>query len=355
MIDLEIYQINSNRDKNRVSFLGYDTMLKYQKGGMDSWIYDKVYEGRVKEDSLEGVYRLFNSENKPDGFEGHNLSVSDIISVNNSDCAITPANYYVDSIGFRDVPFVPGLTRDARSKKITVVIVEPEKPAKRKIISSYLGAMQKIVDGYVELWYPFDDSDVCIVCNEDGKYTGLKPNRAIYDGFGKLLDVICGTFFICRVTEGGALDSLTEDEIRMFTKLYKTPEEISFRNGEIYVEKIHRPQETPYKEDRIFVDAESDLIMWLYYNPDATSGGQFVCNSFGRKLLDEAYSLHPYDADSIFEYIGACCKQTLIDIGDSQFKYWDAVYRTVPFATTTTYETVMRIFDEYRKTEKRKG
>lgn len=350
MINLEIYQINSKRDKNHVMFLGYKTMLKHQKGGFDSWIYDKVYEGRVNADSLDDVYILLNSNYKPDGYEGRSLSVSDIISVSSSDCGITASDYYVDSIGFKEVILASGLTQDARSKKITVIAVEPGKPAKRKIISSALGSMQKFVDGYIEVCYPFDDPDICIICNEEGKYTGLEPCRAIYNGVGKLQDIIYGAFLICRVTHDGDFNSLNEDEIKMFEKLYKIPEKFYTQNGEIHIEKCPL-LDGRYKEDRIFVDVENDLIMWLYYNPDAESGGQFVCNRFDYKLLDEAYAIYPYDADNIFEYVGLCCKQELIDIDAPKFKYWDYVYRTVPFATETTYNTVMRIFEEYKKNE----
>lgn len=40
------------------------------------------------------------------------------------------------------------------------------------------------------------------------------------------------------------------------------------------------------QQDRFFVDGDS--ILWMYYNPDAVSGDQFVSNCFGVDLLKEA-------------------------------------------------------------------
>ena len=31
-----------------------------------------------------------------------------------------------------------------------------------------------------------------------------------------------------------------------------------------------------YKQDRFYVDLQNDEIVWLYHNPDAFSGDQFV-------------------------------------------------------------------------------
>ena len=40
-----------------------------------------------------------------------------------------------------------------------------------------------------------------------------------------------------------------------------------------------------YKQDRFYVDLQNDEIVWLYHNPDAFSGDQFVRNRFGIDFL----------------------------------------------------------------------
>ena len=48
MMDIKIYQINHDRDENRVSFMGYDDLPPFQGSQEPNpEIYDKVYEGSV--------------------------------------------------------------------------------------------------------------------------------------------------------------------------------------------------------------------------------------------------------------------------------------------------------------------
>lgn len=58
--------------------------------------YDSVYEFDLESSSnvsLDDIYFVFN-ERRPDDFEGHSLSVSDVVRVGN-DC------YYCDSFGWK--------------------------------------------------------------------------------------------------------------------------------------------------------------------------------------------------------------------------------------------------------------
>ena len=79
------------------------------------------------------------------------------------------------------------------------LLVEPGKEPQIVTNDLTLEYMQKTVGGYIEAIYPFEDP-VALVCNEDGKFCGLKPNRALRDNKGKLYDVICGTFLIVGLT-----------------------------------------------------------------------------------------------------------------------------------------------------------
>lgn len=54
---IAIYQINRERDGKRVMFLDYERMKKSQ-GGIDSGIYDRVFDGEVPCEGLEDVYRI---------------------------------------------------------------------------------------------------------------------------------------------------------------------------------------------------------------------------------------------------------------------------------------------------------
>ena len=59
MMDIIIYQINLSRDDDRVAYLGLSQLDKFQGSSeVNSGIYDKVFEGAVEVDTLEGVYQM---------------------------------------------------------------------------------------------------------------------------------------------------------------------------------------------------------------------------------------------------------------------------------------------------------
>lgn len=100
-----IYQINPDRDKDRVRFLG-SSMLKLVLGKfeVDPTIYDKVYDGECsKLDSLEGIYMTLNMC-QPTDYKCRSLSVSDVVEVKESE-SIEPGFYFVNSCGFKAIDF----------------------------------------------------------------------------------------------------------------------------------------------------------------------------------------------------------------------------------------------------------
>ena len=85
---------------------------------------------------------------------------------------------------------------------MTVLLIEPGKMPRHMEIDGNLEGMQKVVGGYIQAIYPFEDP-VALICNEEGKLLGLPLNRALKDEAGDICDIIAGTFFIC----GAPLDS----------------------------------------------------------------------------------------------------------------------------------------------------
>ena len=76
-----------------------------------------------------------------------------------------------------------------------VLVVEPMKAPYEREISGSLASMQEVVGGDIEATYPFTDP-VGLVCNSEGKFLGLPPNRLLYDDNGVPYDMVCGTFFL---------------------------------------------------------------------------------------------------------------------------------------------------------------
>ena len=101
-----IYQLKSDEKYHGIRFEDRATL---QKSGIQLGIndYNLVYEGNFNDvegdsfdDKLNTLYDRFNFE-QPEDFKGRSLSVSDVITVKNSK---NESAYYVDSIGFTDIP-----------------------------------------------------------------------------------------------------------------------------------------------------------------------------------------------------------------------------------------------------------
>ena len=102
--------------------------------------------------------------------------------------------------------------------KLRVVMVEPGKPAYETEIDNTLEAEHKAVGGYIEV-VPLDNEKL-LICNEEGKLSGMQGNRRI----GK--DIIAGPFFIVG-EDGDEFRSLTDEEVKESLERFAEPEENS--------------------------------------------------------------------------------------------------------------------------------
>lgn len=265
---IKVFQINSERDKDRVKFENIARTEEYQgKSQIDSSIYDEVFSGNVDCKNLEDVFRLFNTDT-PLTHRGHSLSVSDIVQVegdapeligrirfyNSStafeECSYTDSEkynadiaeayevgrtieaqnladkhvptvengcYYCDSIGFQKVEFDPMQTQKP-DDLLKVVMVEPNKPAYQAEIEDSLKGMQRAVRGMIEATYPFDDS-AFIYSNEESKLNGMDGNRKING------ELYAGPMIIVGDDGYGGNCSLTDEQLQKYTEHFQTPEQ----------------------------------------------------------------------------------------------------------------------------------
>lgn len=96
---IKIFQIDMNKDVNKVMFRPYHTFEKYDIQ-FDFSIYNEVWSGEEPDgcDDLEGIFEVFNLYH-PKDFTGHSLSVSDIVQIIGSDEG-SNGYYYCDSFGW---------------------------------------------------------------------------------------------------------------------------------------------------------------------------------------------------------------------------------------------------------------
>lgn len=266
---IKIYQINTERDKNKIKFESLDGLERLQEtADIDSSIYDEVFNAEIEGTDLEDIYRRFNTDGHP-LHRGHSLSVSDIIVIDGDtpslvgklrfynsptayeECIYTDPEkfyrdikeaeevgrtievddlqgqnipsiemgaYFCDSVGFRKVGFDESLAHKP-DNLMRVVYVEPNKTPFVTEIDHTLEAEQKAVGGLISVVYNGDDT--CIVCNDEGKLIGMEGNRRIGGS-----SIIAGPFFVCGLTAED-FRSLTDEEVVTYMDRFKHPENIS--------------------------------------------------------------------------------------------------------------------------------
>lgn len=98
------------------------------------------------------------------------------------------------------------------SRKIRILVVEPNKEPYQMKIEHTLRNLQKIVNGYIEIveLSPIVD----LICNEEGKIKQLPLNRFID------YDIIAGTFFIAGHIDEEAI-SLSRKQIKKYKEIFK--------------------------------------------------------------------------------------------------------------------------------------
>ena len=130
---------------------------------------------------------------------------------------------------------------------IRAILVQPGKPAKSIEFEHTLEEMQRLVGGgLIQQIRPFED-DAVLICNDEGKLLGMPLNRAFYDKQGRMYDIIAGDFFICRAPAGSdTYTSLTEEQVKKYTKQFQYPEVFYKMLGRIEVAKI-KPRDMIYE------------------------------------------------------------------------------------------------------------
>ena len=240
MMDITLYQIDPEKDSLGVLFEDLrHTQQRLGSGEVDASVYGKAFEGEVEAEDLEGVFECFNMD-KPEGFGGRSMSVSDVVAVRDRDTGKTDC-YFCDAVGFRKIDFDEKKAAEPFRAKIRVVYCEPGRPARVTQIGTALEDLQKAVGGLIEAYYPFEE-EVCIVCNDEGKLNGMSANRAIYDEEHNIQDIIFGPFFVCDCSTP-EFGSLSEEQTERYRRMFESPEHFIRLDG-----KIHALPYTPAAE-----------------------------------------------------------------------------------------------------------
>ena len=214
---IKIYQIDPQKDKNHLKYRSYPTASQY--GTIDPSIYKCVYHGEIDANSLDDVFVLFNTKTYHRTYQGHSLSVSDVIEMLGE-----PSTYhFCDSLGWKNIDF--NTAQCAEMDGIRVLMIEPGKvPVETRVIDDYRMWQKAVSDhgepALMEVTHPFDDS-VCVIGNEEAKLIGMQGNRRIGHS------VYAGPIFLVNEDGHGDFCDMTDEQIEKYAEIFGHPEEIS--------------------------------------------------------------------------------------------------------------------------------
>ena len=174
----KIYQINLDLDYNSAACKGL-------KKKVDSSIYALVYPGDLHADDLEEIFTLLNLGDKPKGYHGRSLSVSDVVEIDSK-------FYYCDIIGFSEIEFDP--SKVAKAKRIKEIETRRRSYAvigfdginyEADYIADHINEFQEALkDGSG----PYDFERHCNVSDALGHYCDILDYHGIYQILLRIYD-----------------------------------------------------------------------------------------------------------------------------------------------------------------------
>ena len=95
-----IFMLKGEAKSDHKLFMNYDWTMAH--GGVVLSEYKTVYTGHIEpkdtvNDTLESIYTMFNLTNRPEGYRGRSMSVSDLVALEET------GTFFCDHIGFKKI------------------------------------------------------------------------------------------------------------------------------------------------------------------------------------------------------------------------------------------------------------
>lgn len=104
-------------------------------------------------------------------------------------------------------------------EKLDMLYIRVGRKPERIKLDNTLEALNKAVDGHLQVFFPSYNDRVVFIMNEEGKYNGSLPNRRIYDERGYNPDVIFGDFLVSGF-DGEEFASLPDDMMDKYERIF---------------------------------------------------------------------------------------------------------------------------------------
>jgi N12 class adenine-specific DNA methylase len=99
-----------------------------------------------------------------------------------------------------------------------------------------------------------------------------------------------------------------------------------------------------------FVDKNAENVIWMYYNPDSTAGGQYVTNNLSFAEIRDV-ALETSDRSEFFETLAEIANQELADVGSPWFDEAEADFTSTPDFIGMTDETMKGLIEATKAPE----
>ena len=269
---VRIYQMNLDRDDQMLKFRCYDDFQK--KGGVNPSQYDCVFYGDLDAKNLDDVFTILNRDKKPGTFQGHSLSVSDVVEIIGDipkvygrveffdqkgnvydwvECSdkealhalvrdsfehaqackpvvyeegtelAVPGTFFCEPAGWQPISF--DVAKCGKMQGVRALMIQPgKKPVEVGVIDDLEGWQRAVSEpgerGLMKVTYPFEDNAV-MVGNEEAKLIEMEGNRRV------LGSIYAGPLFIVGDDGEGDFCDLTDEQIKAYSKQFENPEDIS--------------------------------------------------------------------------------------------------------------------------------
>ena len=209
---VHVYQLQD--DPRRIKFM--DHGYTEEHGGIRPEEYKCVYRGDIEAVDLDGVFDALNVGARPTTYQGHSLSVSDVVEVEGDGA------WFCDSLGWKKLEtFDSSQCQDMDGVRCLMLL--PHLPPMETRVIDELESWQLAVSregepSLMEITYPFEDNAV-IVGNEESRLNGMEGNRRVNG------EPYAGPMFIVGDDGMGGFCDLTDEQVEKYGKLFAEPDE----------------------------------------------------------------------------------------------------------------------------------
>ena len=209
---VHVYQLNE--DPRRLKFM--DHGYAEEHGGIRPEEYKCVFRGDLEASDLDGVFDALNVGSRPTTYQGHSLSVSDIVEVEGDGA------WFCDSLGWKKLEhFDSSQSQDMDGVRCLMLL--PHFPPVETRVVDELASWQLAVSkegepALMEVTYPFEDNAV-IVGNEEARLNGMEGNRRVNG------EPYAGPMYIVGDNLEGGFCDLTDEQVEKYSKMFAEPDE----------------------------------------------------------------------------------------------------------------------------------